>query len=813
MLTTIFELSLVAVLPLLVSVLLYMLIKRTKFGKMSFFKQQLIIGILFGIMAIMGTEFGVDLNGVKANARDSAPLCAGLIFGAPAGLIAGFIGGIERWFATLWGAGDYTRLACTISTLLAGVIAAAMRKFLFENKKPSWFYAMCIGLVTEIIHMLMIFIIKINDAHNAFVVVQKCAIPMILVNGAAVTLAVLVITAIGKEKNEFSRNQKNITKIFQMGLIDCVLIAIIVTIGFLFFLQNGISTDEADNTLMQSISEVKKDISDASDENMLQITHDIADYVAENPESDYKDICDEFDVSEVSLIDKNGIIIKSSDDDFVGYDMKSGEQSAEFMVLLEDETEFVQAYQPISYDASISRKYAGVAVNGGFIQVGYDEECLQNDVGGYISMFTKNRCVGKEGHVIIADANLKIVSGSEENEAQHLEVSGIKSSMLKKENVRFNATVYGTKSYCMFAKSDNYYIIADMPESEALFSRDISLYVTIFLEIIVFVALFVLIYVLIKKLVVDNINKVNHSLSEITGGNLDVIVDVRSNKEFASLSDDINLTVATLKKYIEEAAARIDRELEFARAIQHSALPNVFPPYPNRNEFEIYASMATAKEVGGDFYDFYLLGRNHLAFLIADVSGKGIPAAMFMMTSKTLIKSLAETRAEVNEVFTKANEKLCENNDAGMFVTAWMGIINLQTGVVKFANAGHNPPLVRHKGGEFEYLKSRAGFVLAGMEGVNYRINELKLNPGDEIVLYTDGVTEATDASEELYGEERFKNCLDRMHNISLEKMCSEVKADVDKFVGDAPQFDDITMLALRYNGGGTPDEENEVCG
>ena len=195
------------------------------------------------------------------------------------------------------------------------------------------------------------------------------------------------------------------------------------------------------------------------------------------------------------------------------------------------------------------------------------------------------------------------------------------------------------------------------------------------MEFVVFGMLFIVVYFLIKKLIVDNMVKINRSLAKITSGNLDTVVDVRTNEEFASLSDDINSTVLTLKRYIAEAAARIDKELEFAKAIQHSAIPMVFPPYPAHGEFDIYATMDAAKEVGGVFYDFYLVGESKLGFLIADVSGKGIPAAMFMMTAKTLIKGYAESGKSVDEVFTIANAKLCESNEAGMFVTAWMGIL------------------------------------------------------------------------------------------------------------------------------------------
>jgi len=325
--------------------------------------------------------------------------------------------------------------------------------------------------------------------------------------------------------------------------------------------------------------------------------------------------------------------------------------------------------------------------------------------------------------------------------------------------------------------------------------------VTTAMQIVVFAALFIMIFVLVNRLVVKNIYQINDSLSAITKGELDTVVDVRSHVEFDDLSNDINSTVDTLKRYIADAAARIDAELAFAKAIQHSALPSVFPPYPGRKEFDIHATMFTAKEVGGDFYDFYFVDEDTLAFLIADVSGKGIPAAMFMMQSKTLLKSFAESGMPIEQVFTTANEKLCEGNEAGMFVTAWMGLLNVKTGHVTFANAGHNPPLLRQNGSEFIYHKTRAGFVLAGMEGVRYRKFELQLQPGDTIYLYTDGVTEATNAEEKLYGEQRLLQQLNQHHGDSAQTICDAVKTDVDTFVGEAEQFDDITMLCLTWHG------------
>lgn len=605
-----------------------------------------------------------------------------------------------------------------------------------------------------------------------------------------------------------NKKKQNISAAFRKWLLVLVVVAFLATTAFLWLFQTKLSQDNAINLLTLNISDVKEDIIDASDENLLKLTHQIADDLnnAENITSELlAELTEKYDVTEINCISSEGIIFASTYSDFMNYDMRNGEQSAEFMVLLSGETEYVQSYQPVSYDASISRKYGGVTLgNGGFVQVGYGAERFQKDIDEFVVGVTRNRHVGEGGSIIIVDENWNIVSDRYGNEGRNLDVTGIWIDTAKTaENKAFTADVYGEPCYCMHQVTEGYRIVAVMPKSEAALSRNVSVGVTTVMQIIVFAALFIMIFILVRRLVVDNIYKVNDSLSAITDGKLDTVVDVRSHIEFDALSDDINSTVNTLKKYISEAEARIDAELAFAKAIQHSALPSVFPPYPNRKEFDISATMHTAKEVGGDFYDFYFVDEDTLAFLVADVSGKGIPAAMFMMTSKTLLKSYAESGMSVEEVFTVANEKLCEGNDAGMFVTAWMGLLNTKTGLVTFANAGHNPPLVKHADGSFSYLKTRAGFVLAGMEGIRYRKNEYQLEKGDIIYLYTDGVTEAMNAENELYGENRLPEVLNKNAASDTQTICDAVKADVDLFVGEAPQFDDITMLCLKFNGEG----------
>ena len=780
------------------AVLLYMTEKKTPFGKANKWLKQCIIGVLFGALAAFSTEYGVDVGGAIMNVRDASPICAGLIFGAPAGIISGVIGGAYRWFAVYWGAGAYTRLACSVSAVLAGCIAALLRKHMFDDKKPSWIYGLGIGMVCEVLHMLMIFVTNMNDANRAFTFVESCTLPMVLANGIAVGLAVMAVSILGREKLKFHKEQKQISQTFQFWLFICIVIAYFVTSGFTYVLQTGMSGKETESVININLEDVHKDITDTSDENLLKITRTVrSEYLSDD--TPLYILCERYNVKGINIVDQNGIITDSTLKEFIGYDMASGEQSAEFLVLLDGEEEFVQKYQPLSIDESISRKYAGVRLpDGGFIQVGYDAEQFRKDIDERVIEVTKNRHIGNNGFVAICDENLNIVIDRSDYSGKNLNTIGVSiDTDVTSENTVFEAEIYGKPYFLAYTFAEGYYIIGAIPKSEAMFMRNVSIYVSIFMEILIFAALFTLIYFLIKKVIIDNLRKINGTLAEITDGNLNVTVDVRTNEEFASLSDDINQTVSTLKRYIAEAAARIDKELEFAKEIQYSALPSVFPPYPNRKDFEIYAHMITAKEVGGDFYDFYMLGDSTLAFMIADVSGKGIPAAMFMMQAKTIIKDLAESGLELPEVFATANKKLCENNDAGMFVTAWMGILDLKTGRLKFVNAGHNPPLVRQADGEFAYLKARSGMVLAGMDGIKYRQNELQLTPGDQIFLYTDGVTEATDKNNQLYGEERLLETVNRNIVMDTRKLCEAVKSDVDQFVGEAPQFDDITMLSV----------------
>lgn len=269
-------------------------------------------------------------------------------------------------------------------------------------------------------------------------------------------------------------------------------------------------------------------------------------------------------------------------------------------------------------------------------------------------------------------------------------------------------------------------------------------------------------------------------------------------RSYISMVQDLETYVSNLKNVTAEKE-RINAELTLASNIQAHMLPCIFPAFPEHDEFDIYATMTPAKEVGGDFYDFFMLDETHIAVVIADVSGKGVPAALFMVIAKTLIKNYAQLGMKPDEVFTTVNKLLCDGNDAGLFVTSWLGVLDITNGKLTYVNAGHNPPLIKTVNGKFEYLKSHPGFVLAGLDSIKYRQSELVMNPGDRLFLYTDGITEAVDIKNRLYGEERLKSFINQHIKDNTTQLLHALKNDIDAFAGGAEQFDDITMLILDF--------------
>jgi sigma-B regulation protein RsbU (phosphoserine phosphatase) len=315
---------------------------------------------------------------------------------------------------------------------------------------------------------------------------------------------------------------------------------------------------------------------------------------------------------------------------------------------------------------------------------------------------------------------------------------------------------------------------------------------------------------LLNKVVVKPIDHTNESLAKITQGDLDELVTESDSVEFASLSAGINTTVDALKGLINESERRMERDLATAKAIQESALPRTFPPFPEIKAFDIFATMEAAKEVGGDFYDFFLIDDHTLCFLIADVSGKGIPGALFMMAAKTEIENYLSTGMDPSEAIASANKRLCANNDAGMFVTVWAATLDYDTGLLTYVNAGHNFPLLRHgKNGSWEWLKKKCGLFLGTFETAKYRQETITLEPDDELLLYTDGVNEAFSANDEEFGNDRLESWLANHQDLAPEDLVRGLRAEVAQWAEGAEQSDDITILALEY--GAIPEASGSI--
>ncbi len=318
------------------------------------------------------------------------------------------------------------------------------------------------------------------------------------------------------------------------------------------------------------------------------------------------------------------------------------------------------------------------------------------------------------------------------------------------------------------------------------------------------------IYILaIKRAVVSPINKLADAATSYVkndNGTAFKDIEITTGDEIESLSDAMKKMEQDINDYIENLTAvtaekeRIGAELNVATQIQMDMLPRIFPTFTDKKEYELFASMDPAKEVGGDFYDFFIIDEDHLGLVVADVSGKGVPAALFMVIAKTLIKNRAMMGGTPGEVLAYANDQLCEGNDAELFVTVWFAILDVKTGKGIAANAGHEHPAIRRANGQFELSIYKHSVAVATMEGIKFREHEFELGHGDTLFCYTDGVTEATDAHNVLFGNDRLLEALNKDPDANAEQICKNVRNSINEFVGEAPQFDDITMLCVKFN-------------
>ena len=362
-------------------------------------------------------------------------------------------------------------------------------------------------------------------------------------------------------------------------------------------------------------------------------------------------------------------------------------------------------------------------------------------------------------------------------------------------------TYHGKKYVPFYRKLNNgMVLIICIPKSEMF--KDVNQFYLYIILVMLLVGLIApaLLYYSLNHHIINPINKLIEIAQKIGKGE-DVQIHIEKPEEFVQLASTYDKMTKDIKSITLERA-KLNSELSIAKSIQTSSLPSVFPPYPEKNEFDIFASMEPAKDVGGDFYDFFFINETEFMFLIADVSGKGIPAALFMMTVKTLINNFSQIGYSQEQLIETVNKKICETNKQGFFVTMLSGIVNIETGEMSIVNCGHNLPLIKRVNEKYEYLQLESNLPLGVFDDSKFEIYKTIMNPGDIIYTYTDGVTEAININNELYGEENLYNCLNSIEEDIPSVVAQKVKSSLLEYTDLIPQSDDITMLIFKYNGG-----------
>jgi len=605
-------------------------------------------------------------------------------------------------------------------------------------------------------------------------------------------------------------------KMFHKWLFICIFPAFCITLAASYFLQTRQAEENARYMLSSNLDDGAKylrmvvtnatHIREISDAGALAKARAFAAIITQNPGILNVTTLMFFlrkllDVEELNVTDEQGVVVASTSS-FVGYDMASSPQSAAFLPALRDlEFTLVQDIIPRGADNE-PFQYAGVARRDctGIVQIGYSPRRLLEALrAAAVDEIAPRYHIGSQGFMAIAIYGAIISSGSETGVPVG---ASVKSLGLIQAQQSGMVTILGKQYLCQSMEADGYTLFALLPRSEVFFSRDSMLMYIAACNIVLFALIFWMVSHLVKRLVINDVYRVNADLQKITSGNLDVVLNERTTPEFGLLSDGINKTVQSLKQAIDAAAGRIDAELEFARAIQCSSLPSVFPAYPEREDFDIFAVMRAAKVVGGDFYDFYLRDKNQLVIVVADVADKGIGAALFMMTAKTLIKSLAESGLSPAEIFLQANRRISAQNDQDIFLTAFLGVLDLTTGRLVCANAGHEHPLLfRQQEARYTWIEAGHGLPLGAMGNSSYREQTFQLSPGDRLLLYTDGVSDAENSQGGRLGLSGIENAVSGTEGMSAEKTVQTLLQKVDDFASGVEQSDDITILALEFAG------------
>ncbi len=510
-------------------------------------------------------------------------------------------------------------------------------------------------------------------------------------------------------------------------------------------------------------------------------------------------------LNEADIIDHNGIIIQSNIPEHIGYDLHSDSQSAEFLMELESIDPSSEESTKMHYDDGDRMYYTGCPIRNTdcYLRIRLDEALRRNDAIDYAISSACTTIIGETGFEMVLDKDGTILWSKDnvhDGEKLPLNIDIPKFAGGKKI---LNAKIYGGNYYVWIVSIHDFcYLLIALPLHDVWWSLNLALAALVIICALAFTMLYFILSRMLNRHVVSGVYSIRDSLRRITAGDLDEKADFRQSIEFDELSEGINVTVDRLKDLIKEASERIDAELALAAKIQTSFLPHKFPAFPNRSDFDLYARMIPAKSVGGDFYDYFLVDDDHLALVMADVSDKGIPSAMFMAMAMDKIRhSVAKFGTDVAAAITEVNIELLSENDSGLFVTVWLGVVTLSTGHIDYVDAGHEFPAICRSGNVFTIEEDVHNAPVAALKRMTFDPGTLELNPGDTIFLYTDGITEANNSDEEMFKAERMLKALNGCPDAPVDEIDNAVRSAIAEFVSDAPQFDDMTTLVFRYNG------------
>ena len=720
--------------------------------RLKFMKDRPIIqGIWFGILAIIANTTATDVTGLNilVGMREAPVITAGFFFGPAAGLTAGFIAAVERALTPLWGVGRANWQISALITLLIACYGAAMSKWIFDGKRPPVVTAAIAAAFGEILHLSLNFCLNFSRQAQALEVLYAGIIPM---TAGAALAAGLSAFACGSWRGWRNNFYSTLTLAF-------------VCFGAAF----GIITVTAEQNARQQTESALKDavrkLENDSDTQIGYMLHCNAVAIADNIHTTrqlsiekMQQFADDYDVDELNIIDRKGRLLATNNRKVFEFNRKPRrpDHLKPYFELLNGTRKFVKEkkFRLNRSDNETYTKYIGVPMPDGkaFLQLGYTWKRFEDQFETFFFPLLADAEFGETGYFLITDPDGRIkvpVKGYPEAIGRTLSDLGFRSRDLeKKQKEPFFARISGAWCRCIrYEDIGKWRLYAVQPLAEY--------YAPAVLTVIVAGLVLFSICIIFRLLIL----------------------------KFRRAQKKIDLLREAEEK-------RQEKDLELARRIQLSQLQEgIF----ETAAYRVNAVMTPAREVGGDFYDYFELPDGRLAVVIADVSGKGIPAAFFMMRTKSIIKSSIFRCESIADAAAMANQRLNHNNDAFMFVTAWMGLFDPQTGKLEYVSAGHNPALIKRAEGSADWLETPRAMALAAFPNTKYTVKTENLRQGDTLFLYTDGITEAMDPAGNLYGADRLISCLTRAHS----PLIPAVEANVKEFIADAVQTDDITMITL----------------